>query len=425
MPSSFSPRNAGHDRLGSDHQRLEARVLSRTRELVAMRDAAEAANRAKSDFLSNMSHEIRTPMNGILGLAHTLRQSGVTAQQAEQLDMIDASGRHLMRIINDILDLAKIDAGKLSLDAENFALSEMLYTVNAIISATAAAKGLALNLDMDGMPQALHGDATRLSQALVNYLSNALKFTERGSIILRGRQLSETDDGYHLRFEVIDTGIGLSAEQQAQLFGLFVQGDSSTARHYGGTGLGLAITQGIARLMGGEVGVDSRPGLGSTFWLTVRLGKGKGNGHAHFAARGALPCAPAEALQLRQHQGRRILLADDNALSREIMRLLLHEVGLLLDVAENGRQAVQLARHNDYALILMDVYMPEMDGLAAICAIRALPGRQTTPILGLSADASSECHQACLGAGMNGYIDKPVNPESLFEALSQWLTKAN
>jgi len=264
------------DELACHRQHLEALVFARTAELAAARDAADAANRAKSSFIANMSHEIRTPMNAILGMTHILRRSGVSAEQAAKLDKIDAAGRHLITLINDILDLAKIDAGKIVLEQRDFRLADLLASIDVLVGNSIRAKGLALHVDLAGLPPVLHGDSMRLCQALVNYLANAQKFTERGGIVFKGRVVEENEDSYALRFAVSDTGIGLSAEQQQQLFQVFAPGDSSTTRTYGGTGLGLALTRRIALLMGGEVGVDSAPGQGSSFWMSVRLGKAKG-----------------------------------------------------------------------------------------------------------------------------------------------------
>jgi PAS domain S-box-containing protein len=524
-------------------------------ELARSRDEAETANRAKSAFVANMSHEIRTPLNGILGLAYLLARDPRDALQRERLAKIGDAGQHLLQIINDVLDLSKIEAGKLTLEEADFSLDNLLSAACDMVGERAQAKGLELVVDTDHLPRRLRGDPTRLSQMVLNLLSNAVKFTDSGWIRLKGDLLDDRDGRVHVRFDVHDTGPGIAPERHAQLFSAFEQGDNTTTRRFGGTGLGLSLTRNLAVAMGGEVGAISTPGQGSTFWFTAWLSHAtRSDGESLLAPMKAMrillvddlpeaaaviasylagmgmqvdtqpggeaavrrveaemslgrpydlmlvdsstrcddgtptlarlhalmgdgmppcvlmcsspddlsgDCAPGanvdavldkpvtasalhdvvarvlyrqggaradpagagdanERLVRERHGGQCVLLAEDNIINRLIARELLANAGLVVEQAENGAIALELAAQQKWDLILMDMQMPVMDGLAAARAIRER-GDTQVPIIAMTANAFAEDRAACLEAGMNDHVGKPVNPAALYAILMRWL----
>jgi PAS domain S-box-containing protein len=546
----------------------ELHLQTANADLIVARDRAESASRAKSAFLANMSHEIRTPMNAIIGLAHLIRRDCSDDSQDKRLDKVVDAARHLLEVIDDILDLSKIESGKLELNHGEFSVEDLLSRSCGLVAERVRLKGLELVVDLRQMPDRLGGDATRLQQALINLLSNAVKFTEAGSIVVRCRLLERPGEPLRARFEVVDTGIGIADDSMVHIFDAFEQADSSTTRRFGGTGLGLAITRHLAQLMGGEVGVESQPGVGSRFWFTAEvtrptpmsvdlnlaqgdaawavtaptsfpgiervlvidpldssrevlaamladfgfqvvteatIARGRGliddapdpgfdlvlvdRGHTADAAsqieprtpgaprrpppplvlltsedstwirsqamqagyravlakpvlpRGlremlvllnTLPAAPSmrplapgrdPRAELRR-SGARVLLAEDNLINQEVALELLRSTGLAVDLAENGREAVVKAGQNRYDLILMDVQMPELDGLDATRQIRRLPAHRLTPIIALTATAFGEDLDAAIAAGMNEYLSKPVDPTRLYECLAKWLNPA-
>ncbi|HEY6879502.1 MAG TPA: PAS domain S-box protein [Polyangiales bacterium] len=410
---------------------LEKRVAERTLELARALDAAQAASKAKSAFLANMSHEIRTPMNAIIGMTHIMLGAKATAVDRDRLGKISEAAHHLLEIINGILDLSKIDAGKLELEELAFEPHAVLERALRMVEGAAREKGLALGVDLGELPPVLRGDPTRLTQALVNLLGNAVKFTSQGAVTLCCHQVEQGEGRVLLRFEVRDTGPGIAPDRSERIFEAFEQADSSTTRKFGGTGLGLAITRRIAELMGGAAGVESQPGVGSTFWFTASMllatQPSPQAGPLVSGRRALVVDDVADARMTREeptlpsYRGMRVLVAEDNLINQDIARELLGMVGIEADVVATGSAAVERVERERFDLVLMDVQMPEMDGIDATKAIRRLPAHANLPIVAMTANAFANDRDACLAAGMNDHISKPVSPEDLYRVLAKWL----
>jgi len=404
-------------------ERLEKAVAERTAALREACERAESGTRAKSEFLAVMSHELRTPLNGVIGMAHLMEDSPLTREQQEYLDIIQSSGQALLNLINDLLDLSKMEAGRMTLENTEFRLKTVVEECIGLVSLAAAAKGLQLSLEVrPNVPVTVIGDAGRLRQILLNLLSNAVKFTERGSVRVAVTLEAARGQVVTLRLAVRDTGIGLSAEQQATLFQAFSQADTSTTRRFGGTGLGLCIAKRLVELMGGTIGVSSQLGEGATFWLNLCLEPGKAAEPSNANENEAL-------LNLFAGTNARILVADDNVSNQQVAVGIVRKMGLSADSVADGREALEALARIPYDLVLMDVHMPEMDGLEATIRIRQAgmlrAGSDRLPVIAMTASAMQGDRDKCFAAGMDDFISKPVMPRTLADVLEKWLPRGN
>ena len=410
--------------LQQDRSTLEQRIVEATHELREKKEEAEHANQEKARFLANMSHEIRSPMNSVLGMTQLALNAETNPKQRDYLEKIHSSGEHLLCIIDDILDFSRIEVGKLDIETIDFELGRVMQSLVDLAVWKTSEKNIKLTFNVDpGISRTLCGDPLRLRQILINYVNNAIKFTEQGEIIIRAILLEKNEKDNLLRFEVQDTGIGMTRKEMAGLFQMFRQADSSTSRKYGGSGLGLAISKGLAELMGGEVGVESEAGKGSTFWLTVRLGK---------AVRPEW-LQPGKDLFARQGQtkefnaadetinGAHILLAEDNPFNQQVAVEFLKSAGATVCVANNGKEALDLLSRERFDCVLMDIQMPEMDGLEATRIIRADPDMAGMPVIGITANVANEDRERCFAAGMDDFIGKPFKPHMFYATIAKWL----
>jgi signal transduction histidine kinase len=393
---------------------LELRVAERTRDLALATRAAQTANQAKTDFLANMSHEIRTPLNGVLGFAQLALMGAQSDTQRDYLEKVQYSGKQLLRLINDILDMSKIEAGKLEMERIPFDLDGILKSVEAQLGHLAREKGLSLSLSATrGSNVRLMGDPLRIEQILLNYVSNAIKFTQQGGVTVHA-QVSDANSANSLvRLEVSDTGPGMPADVLGKLFRNFEQADNSTTRRFGGSGLGLAISKRLAEMMGGEVGAESVLGHGSCFWFNVTLAKAQPSA----GPRPNLFSYPPKASDL---SGARVLLAEDNEVNQLLATSILEQVGATVRIARTGREAVDMLHQEPFDCVLMDIHMPEMDGLEATRLIRSDARLAHVRIIAMTANALSEDEEACLQAGMDDFVCKPYDSAQLCGTIAKW-----
>ncbi|WP_310493239.1 ATP-binding protein [Dechloromonas sp.] len=410
--------------LADQRDHLEDTVHERTQALSLAKEAAEAASRAKSTFLSNMSHELRTPMNAIIGMTYMLRRNNQDPGQMDKLGKIDNAANHLLQLLNDILDLSKIDADRMTLEQTAFMVDTLTHELANLLAPRAEAARLHFILDIDARLKSVQllGDPLRLQQILLNLAGNAIKFTERGEVRVVARIAEDGAESVLLELSVWDTGIGIAPEALERIFRPFEQADGSTTRKYGGTGLGLPICQRLVHLMGGEIEVVSTPGSGSVFTFAIRLSRALAMPAESESAETHQSGIAAEHALRSEFPDCRVLVAEDDWVNQEVaLELLRESLGFTVDIAADGAQALDMAISQRYDLILMDMQMPELDGLGATQAIREIDGYADTPIIAMTANAFAEDRALCLDAGMNDFIAKPVDPDKLFVIMLKWL----